>query len=53
MERPQVVQDREGNPLALFLGLSKLDGYGDSVSLLSLRVCRRCLIRLGVRFLTK
>ena len=31
VERPQVVQDKAGNPLALFLGMSKLDGYGDSV----------------------
>eukprot|EP01047_Picozoa_sp_COSAG01_P019958 COSAG01_NODE_1125_length_11596_cov_8.205532_1_plen_499_part_00 len=32
VERPQVVQDSEGHPLALFLGMSKLDGYSDSVS---------------------
>ena len=32
VERPQVVQDKAGNPLALFLGMSKLDGYADSVS---------------------
>ena len=48
VERPQVVQDKEGNPLALFLGMSKLDGYSDSVSLLSLRVCLRCVIILAV-----
>ena len=27
-----MVQDKHGNPLALFLGMSKLDGYSDSVS---------------------
>jgi hypothetical protein len=32
IERPQVVQDKQGNPIALFLGMSKLDGYADSVS---------------------
>jgi hypothetical protein len=32
VERPQVVQDNAGNPVALFLGMSKLDGYADSVS---------------------
>lgn len=26
VERPQVVQDKAGHPLALFLGMSKLDG---------------------------
>jgi hypothetical protein len=31
-ERPQVVQGKDGEPLALFLGMSKADGYGDSVS---------------------
>lgn len=32
VERPQVVQGTDGTPIALFLGMSKLDGYSDSVS---------------------
>lgn len=32
VERPQMVLDGEGNPLALFLGMSKLDSYSDSIS---------------------
>ena len=53
IERPQVVQDKQGNPLALFLGMSKLDGYSDSVSWSS-KFCAPGQVRIQpVRFPAK